>query len=293
LEEVPVVPETTAPEPAIALRENEGLGVLDKLPPFGPVVIRLLHLCEQRDVELAEVVRLVESDPVMASEVLALVNSPLFAVSGPVTSPGHAVTMLGVDRTRALTTSLAVRFMAQRIPDKNMFRRVWRHSLATAVVARRVAGAFQVDENLVHTAATLHDLGRLGLMAAYKGAYMRLATKSYETREDIITAEEAQFGMSHCKAGGLIARAWGFPETLQTVIAHHHERPAQRDVFSLVQTSCELAGSLGFESIHCWDVDKPASVIQARVPSGCRDEVLAVLDNIQNTINAHVEELDF
>jgi HD-like signal output (HDOD) protein len=232
----------------------------------------------------------VESDPVMASEVLTLVNSALFAVSGVVTSPGHAVTMLGVDRTRALTTSLAVRFMAQSIPDKNMVRRVWRHSLATAVVARRVAGMFQVDENLAHTAAILHDLGRLGLMAAHRGAYMQLATRSYETKKDIITAEEAQFGMSHCKAGRLIAKV---PETLQAVIAHHHERPAQRDIFSLVQTSCDLAGSLGFESVHCWDVDKPVAIIQARVPSECRDEVLAVLDNIQNTINAHVEELDF
>jgi hypothetical protein len=41
LEGVPAAPETSAPEPAIALRDNEELGVLDKLPPFGPVVIRL------------------------------------------------------------------------------------------------------------------------------------------------------------------------------------------------------------------------------------------------------------
>src|ERR1035441_2716335 len=107
----------------------------------------------------------------MASELLALVNSPLFGICAKVSNPSHAVTMLGVDRTRALATSVAMRFMAQSIPDKNMVRRFWRHSLATAVLARRLASTFQVDKNLAHTAAMLHDLGRLGLLAAHRGAY--------------------------------------------------------------------------------------------------------------------------
>jgi putative nucleotidyltransferase with HDIG domain len=279
-------------EPAEPELEKDELGPLGRLPPFGPVVVRLLHLCD-RDVEVAEVARLVESDPVVACEILALVNSPLFGVCGTVSTAGHAVTMLGVDRTRALATSLAVRFMTQNIPDRNMVRRVWRHSLATAVLAQRLAPVFQVDENMAHTAAMLHDLGRLGLLAAHRGAYVQLATKSYETVNDIITAEEAQFGMSHCQAGRVIGRAWGFPETLQTVIAHHHETPALRDMLSLVQISCELADSLTFESIHRWDVGKPAAVIEARALPECRDGILAALDGIENAIVAHAEALDF
>ena len=237
-------------EPAEPELGQDELGPLGRLPPFGPVVVRLLHLCDQRDVDVAEVARLVESDSVVACEILTLVNSPLFGVCDAVSNAGHAVTMLGVDRTRALVTSLAVRFMTQNIPDRNMVRRVWRHSLATAVLAQRLAPIFQVDENMAHTGAMLHDLGRLGLLAAHRDAYVQLATRSYETMNDIIAAEETQFGMSHCRAGRVIARAWGFPETLQTVIAHHHETPALRDMLSLVQISCELADSLTFESIH-------------------------------------------
>lgn len=174
-------------------------------------MVRLLHLFDHQGVEVAEVARLVESDPVMASELLALVNSPLFETCGTVSSPGHAVTMLSVDRTRALATSRAMRFMAQSIPDKNIVHRVWRHSLATAVLARRLAHAFQVDENLALTATILHDLGRLGLLAAHRSAYVQLATKSYETTGYIINEEETQFGMSHCHAGHLIARGLEIP----------------------------------------------------------------------------------
>ena len=294
LDEDVTEPEAARPatpvEPSL---ESDELGPLAKLPPFGPVVVRLLHLCDHRDVEVAEVARLVESDPVVATEILALVNSPLYGVCGAVSSAGHAVMMLGVDHTRALVTSQAVRFMTQSIPDKNMVRRVWRHSLATAVLARRLAPGFQVDEDLAHTAAMLHDLGRLGLMAAHREGYLQLATKSYETATEIITAEETQFGMSHCKAGGMIGRAWGFPDTLQAVIAHHHEATVGRNMVSLIQISCELADSFTFESIHRWDVGKPAAVVEARALPECRDDILAALDGIEKSIVAHVEALDF
>lgn len=293
LEEEPAASETSLPELALPALDNDELGPLAKLPPFGPVTVRLLHLCDHQEFELTEVARLVDTDPVMASELLALVNSPLYGISGTVSSPGHAVTMLGVDRTRALVTSLAVRSMAQSIPNRNMVRRVWRHSLASAVIARRLAPTFQVDGNLAHTAAVLHDLGRLGLLAAHPPEYVQLATKSFETMEDIIAAEETQFGMSHCKAGRMIAGAWGFPETLKSVIGHHHERPSGCDILSLVQTSCELADSLGFEAIHCWAVGKPAAVIEARTLPECRDGIVAALDEIESAINAHVEELEF
>lgn len=64
-------------------------------------------------------------------------------------------------------------------------------------------------------------------------------------------------------------------------------------MLSLVQTSCELADSLRFESIHCWDVGTPAAVVDARALPECRDEILAALNGIENSINAHVEKLGF
>jgi HD-like signal output (HDOD) protein len=151
---------------------------------------------------------------------------------------------------------------------------------------------FQVEANLAHTAAMLHDVGRLGLLAAHRGDYVQLATKSYETAEDIVTAEETQFGISHRKAGRLLAKAWGFPENLQTVIARDHETPARRDLPTLVQISCELADSFTFESIHRWDVGTPAAVIEARALPECRDEMMSALAGIESTIIAHVAELD-
>jgi len=293
LEEEPAPEKTAALKPAKPAVENDELGTLAKLPPFGPVVVRLLHLCGHPEAEIGEVAQLVESDAVIGAELLALVNSPLFGVLGSVSTPGHAVTMLGLDRTRAMVTSLIVRFMAQSIPHRNMVRRIWRHSVATAVLARRLAPALQVEENLAHTAAMLHDLGRLGLLAAYPGDYVQLAIKSYETLEDIITAEETQFGMSHCKAGGLLAKAWRFPENLQAVMPCHHETPGHRDLPSLVHISCGLADSLMFESIHRRDVGTPTAVIEARALPECREAMMAALDGIDNAILAHLQQLEF
>jgi len=89
--------------------ETEELGELAKLPPFRPVVIRLLRLFDRDDVKIDEVSALVESDPAMASELLAVVNSPLFAVQQTVSNPSHAITLLGVERTQSLAATLAMR----------------------------------------------------------------------------------------------------------------------------------------------------------------------------------------
>ena len=52
------------------------LGELAKLPPFRPVALSLLRLFDRPQINVREIAAMVESDPTMASEMLAVVNSP-------------------------------------------------------------------------------------------------------------------------------------------------------------------------------------------------------------------------
>lgn len=274
--------------------ETAQLGALAKLPPFGPVAVSLMRLFDRDDVEMHDIVRLVSSDVALTSQLLALANSPLFGVQTPIQDLQHAITVLGTDRTKALATTLAMRSFLSSAPKTPILRRIWKHGLATAVIAEVLAPSYGVSKDLAHVAGILHDVGRVALLAAYPEQYAALAIRTHENTECILLAERAQFGLDHCQAGRLLGESWHFPKELQQVVAHHLESPDGQDLLSLVQTACPLATDMGFPAVARQDHHtKPSDTIATHVPAAIRARVLESLEHIDHNILGRFESLDF
>jgi putative nucleotidyltransferase with HDIG domain len=265
--------------------ETAPLGALAKLPPFGPVAVSLMRLFDRDDVEIYDIVRLVSSDAALTSQLLALANSPLFGVQTAILDLQHAVTVLGTDRTKALSITLAMHGFLSNSPKTPVLRDVWRHGLATAVIAEMLAPSYGLPKDLAHVAGILHDVGRVALLAAYPDEYATLAIQPHENAESILLAERTQFGLDHCQAGQLLSESWRFPDELQQVAAHHLEPPGGQDLLSLVQTACRLAVDLDFPAIRHQDHhNKPIHTIEAHVPTAIRAHVLESIKNVDQQI---------
>ena len=273
--------------------ETVELGPLAKLPPFAPVVISLLRLFDRDDVKIESVANLVESDPAIASELLGLANSPLFGCRGGVTSPALAIGLLGIERTKSLATTLAMRSMMKGAPRTAVVRRLWIHNIATAAIAQEFAAAFGVPNDLAHIAAIMHDLGRMGLLAAHPTEYTQLALAAHNTEADIRAQEQAQFGMDHCRAGALLAKAWGLPEVLCKAVERHHEASANRDLFSLVHLSCRLADDLMFQAIRHEGPRDPAATIETCAPEDLRGDLTDRVVAAKVSALKMIQSLDF
>jgi putative nucleotidyltransferase with HDIG domain len=273
--------------------ETAELGPLAKLPPFAPVVISLLRLFDRDDVKIESVASLVESDPAIASEILGVANSPLFGSRGAITSPALAIGLLGTERTKSLATTLAMRSMMSGAPRTAVVRRLWIHSVATAAIAQEFAAAFGIPSDLAHIAAILHDLGRMGLLAAHPTEYTQLALAAHNTEADIRAKEQAQFGMDHCRAGSLLARAWGLPEALCKAVECHHEESSNRDLISLVHLSCRLADDLMFQAIRHEGPRDPAATIETCAPAAIRRELTDKVEAAKASALQMIESLDF
>jgi putative nucleotidyltransferase with HDIG domain len=272
--------------------ETAELGPLAKLPPFAPVVMSLVRLFDRDDVKIDAVASLIESDPAIASELLAVANSPLFGFSGAITSPGHAITLLGIERTKSLATTLAMRSMMRGAPQTPVVRRFWTHSMATAAIAQEFAAAFGVPGGLAHVAGITHDLGRLGLLAAHPTEYVRLALATYNSEGDIRAVEQTQFGMDHCHAGALLAKAWGLPKALCVTAEHHHEASANRGLPTLIHLSCRLADDLMFQAIRHKDPRDPPATIAACAPEAIRGGLADRVETAKVNALKMIESLD-
>ena len=69
--------------------------------------------------------------------------------------------------------------------------------------------------------ALLHDIGKLVLMHAYPG-YPGQVHGTARTPEERIHRERRELGVDHALVGGVLARRWGLPKAVASVIERHH-----------------------------------------------------------------------
>ena len=227
---------------------------LRELPPFPAIATKLLRLFASEDTEVREVVGLIRADPAFSSELLRVANSPIYGLRSQVSSLHHAVVILGFDRLRSFAMTISMRNFLRTAMRIDVLRRVWRHSLACALVAEDVASLFwknndRTVRDRAYTAGLLHDLGRLALLVKYPQEYANLLAVVSENPFDMLETEHDLFDIDHCEAGGWLARSWTFPSEIADVAVGHHEPidKSQNDILNLVRTAVLLTDWLGFD----------------------------------------------
>jgi hypothetical protein len=141
------------------------------LPPFPAIAHRILALASKEDVGASELGGLIKLDPSFSAELLRFANSALFGARREVTSLSQAVARLGMDRVKSMATFVALNNMVRTSVRALALRKVWVHSVVTAIIAEEAARISCLDCEIAYTTGLLHNLGTLGLMSAYPDEY--------------------------------------------------------------------------------------------------------------------------
>lgn len=206
-----------------------------------------MNMLSGTDTSLSELCDLVRCDPTFAGEILRIANSPLIAFSKEVTSVLQASMLLGFLRLRRIVVTVGLRsYMEPSVTPA--LRACWRHSVACAMVAERIARWNSMDRDFAYTAGILHDIGRVALATVrprmYADLFERAAT---DPAWDALQNEREAFGIDHCCAGSLLVTNWKLPDEFLAITARHHEPLTyQEDATEVVRLSCLLADALGF-----------------------------------------------
>jgi HD-like signal output (HDOD) protein len=201
------------------------LGSLSRLPPFSPVLNRLLATIDQEDVSFAEIANLIEKDAVLTGQILRLVNSAAFGRRATINSVGHAVSLLGVTKIRnsVLGFSISRLWSHARMPDAWSSARFNLHSVATAILADLLAQRAPVEyPEGAFVAGVLHDLGQLVIALALPDKYMEIREIHACRKGDLRECERAMLGFSHEEIGAAALERWSLPEPIRDAVRHHH-----------------------------------------------------------------------
>jgi len=205
------------------------LSHLDSLPTLPAVAIRLLQETSSDSSTTSDIVRLLRGDQSLTAKILSLAGSAAMGVRGPVTTLEKAVPLLGFATVRSivLATSVFACFKKSSGEASGTFDRLefWKHSLAVACAARRLAQArpsLGVDAEDAFVAGLLHDLGKVAMDAVFPKAYERIVAQTNTSRGDIADAERTVLGADHTVVGRRLAERWRLPRNLQEAIWLHH-----------------------------------------------------------------------
>jgi len=208
--------------PALRNLVNE----IKTLPSLPSIYQDLMQEMQAPQASLKKAARIVAKDLGMVTKILQLVNSAFFGLRTHLSDPEQAVALLGFDTIKSLVLSSQVfaQFDQTKLPSFSLDE-LWRHAMLTGTCARRIAkeeGATQQVMDEAFTAALLHDVGVLVLVANRPADYARVLELAHTTQVPDWTAEREVFGADHAHVGAYLLGIWGLSDGIVEAVAFHH-----------------------------------------------------------------------
>lgn len=267
-----------------AIREK-AVQSLDRLPPFSPILNRLLATVAKGEVSFAELSELIEKDTVVTGNVLRLVNSPLYSFRGTVNSVRHAVAILGLSRLRNFALSLSISRMWTRAatPPGWSGASFNIHSVAVGVLADLLAEQAQVPyPEGGFVAGLLHDIGKLLIATSLPEEYQAIQQLLGAPERGACDCEREAIGITHAELSGLALARWNLPIPIQLATTFHHAPESadqgRRHLAHIVNAADALANSMG----HCVQPQSEAKPQADPVAAlGIADRLPAVMEKFE------------
>ncbi|MEW6220591.1 MAG: HDOD domain-containing protein [Thermodesulfobacteriota bacterium] len=196
--------------------------------PVRPVVVASVErLLADPACGVPQIASAISEDPVIASRLLQVANTPAFARGQAVGDLEQAVSILGLDQIRELIVMVQTMEMfpvtgaCQKRLDEVIAHSSSCAKLA-AIIARRVLPA---HARLAASAALFHDMGKLAIYASDCARYLaaqedeRCRTRRRPSSE----VEEDCLGISHASLGSAILLWWNLPMTIVDAVGGHNQ----------------------------------------------------------------------
>jgi diguanylate cyclase (GGDEF)-like protein len=200
------------------------------LPPLPEVAQKLVTLRVGHNTNRVEFLRVLESDPILASRILRVANSTYEGIHHKVTTLDHAVATLGINyvRSLALGFELVTSLSHLNNSDLNLYS-YWQQTIYRSVLAHQLAKRYCFSRREeAFLIALFVDCGIPLLAQIYGSPYTRMVQESGCSPAAQYEIEQTLFEFHHTTAGAALIRYWRLPEILARLIQDHHA-PCRRE----------------------------------------------------------------
>ena len=183
---------------------------------------------------------------------------------------------LGLQRMRDIAVSCCVLKLLPGGWDEQNPVVFWEHSLAAALVARRIAKRVGMkDPEQAYLAGLLHDLGLVVNMQVAPKEFAEALSSARTTGCKLDDAEEKFISLNHCETGKLVAEKWRLAPCIMDAIRYHHRLSQFSDYLPIVALAnisdrlCRMHGlGYGFREnlVIDWANDEAIEIVNEAWP---------------------------
>lgn len=230
--------------------------------PYEPTLLPVLFASTREDstASVDDITALIERSQKLATRVLAIANSSVYALESTVTSLSRAIAILGFKEVRTLVIMVGAvsAIKGVKLPKSFDGLGLWKHQLKTAVIARTLAkvileaqragkagrdGPLGMDPDEAYVIGLLHDIGKVFLAAIRPNIWAEIETIREESGLSFAEAEDTYWGMDHALIGAQVLHYWKLPLLITDPINWHHA-PAMAPAFKAAAAMLAAANIL-------------------------------------------------
>jgi len=181
-----------------------------QIPSFPDIALKLRKAMQQ-DGGVADIVKIINLDPVISAKLIQVVNSPIYRALDPISTCFDAVNRLGLTTTRNLVTAFSMNNLikSNHQSTKKLIQYSWLQSIKISSISHTLAQLTQkVDADEALLAGLLHNIGILPILmfadSLPEGAYQQVDL-------DLCITE------IHGQIGSIVLEQWGFPDKLRQI----------------------------------------------------------------------------
>lgn len=185
------------------------------IPLLPDVAVRVVRTGTAKTANAHLLADIIAADATLAMYVLRIVASPAKRAATPIVSLQHAVAWLGIDEVANIAFTLALQGKLLHVKGQHRrARRLWRHSLASALWARQLAHRLSRETGTSYLCGLLHNIGKIVTLGTIYDAVERggmpLSGEDYDRLIEHFYRD----------IGHAVVAAWSLPEPVPLVLAH-------------------------------------------------------------------------
>jgi HD-like signal output (HDOD) protein len=216
------------------------------LPVFPGAAVELQQLLADENTSIDQIAQVIGKDQALATKVLRLANSALFAGPTQVRTIKDALMRLGLNHIVNLIICTGQQNLYKsRIPLLDRHLQVsWKHALCTAIGSRWLVQELGYRElrDEAFLAGLLHDIGKLVLVKVFE---VMMSRNDDLVLPDVLISKV--FFLLHTEQGHRLMKEWRIPEIYCSVALDHHREDFDRDsvlllAVRIVNQVCKVEG---------------------------------------------------
>lgn len=209
----------------------EKLKASGSLPSPKGVALAIMRLTQKEDASMAELARIIKSDPAFVGRLIKAANSVNANPGRPVVSVQEALVVLGMPAVRNLALGFSLLSQFKKGACKGFeYQDFWAASLACGIALQALTlrtRAAQAEE--AFSVGLLARVGELALATMFADEYaaiLRTLAKSPEA--DLVGLECEHFAMNHRELSAAMLSDWGLPKIFCEAVQDHEDSDGSR-----------------------------------------------------------------